>query len=310
MDRTVIITTSSFGKFDQSPLQFLETKFDRIILNPFGRKLTEEEILRLIKEYQPIGIIAGVETLTKEVLKEAKNLLCISRAGIGIDNVDLQASHESGIAVRNTPDAPTIPVAELTVGMMLSLLRLIHRSDQGLRKGDWIRPMGQQLQGKTVGLIGCGRIGQYVADLLTPFGCKILGYDPDCSEHKHISFTQLETLLRCSDIISLHLPYTAETHHIINAETLDLIPKDAYLINTSRGGLVDEHALFAALNSGKLAGTAIDCFEVEPYTGPLIELDNVLLTGHIGAYAMESRIFMEKQSVENLIDNLERKGVF
>ena len=305
MDRTILITTSSFGKFDQGPLHSLEAQFDKVILNPFGRKLTEEEIARLIREFQPVGMIAGVEPLSKEVLKEARNLRCISRAGIGMDNIDLQASQQMGIFVTNTPDAPTIPVAELTVGMMLSLLRKIHRSDQGIRQGDWVRPMGKLLHGKTVGLIGCGRIGQYVADLLTAFGCNILGYDPGCSENKYISFTKLESLLRVSDIVSLHLPYSTDTHHIINAETLTLMREDAYLINTSRGGLVDEQALYTALNSGELAGAGIDCFEVEPYKGPLNELDNVLLTGHIGSYAREGRIFMEKQSVENLIDNLE-----
>ena len=309
MNKTILITTSSFGKFDQAPLESLQAQFDRVVLNPYRRKLTEEEVAGLIKEYQPVGMVAGVEPLTKAVLQDAENLCCISRAGIGMDGVDLQAAQDFNIVVTNTPDAPTIPVAELTIGMMFSLLRGIHSSDQGIRKGDWSRPMGRLLYGKTVGLVGCGRIGQKVAEVLSALGCNILGCDPVCSECADISYTELEILLKESDIVSLHLPYSGDTRHIINARTLSLMRKEAYLINASRGGLIDEQALYNALTSGNLAGAALDCFEDEPYIGPLTQLDNVLLTGHIGSYAREGRIFMEKQAVENLIKYLSSKKV-
>jgi D-3-phosphoglycerate dehydrogenase len=309
MHKTLLITTSSFGKFDQSFLELLKKKFNKVILNPYGRKLSRLEVLELIKEYQPIAIIAGVEPLEKEVLIKAKNLKAISRAGVGLDNVDLQAARNLDISVDNTPDAPTIPVAELTVGMMLSLLRMIHRSDQGIRSRTWVRPMGVLLNGKTVGLVGCGRIGQQVASLLNTFGCKILGFDLIPCEHDHISVVEFEKLLRSSDLISLHLPYTSATHHLINTETITQMKDGVFLFNPSRGGLVNEKDLYAALKNKKIAGVALDSFEKEPYSGPLKEFDNVLLTAHIGSYAKEGRILMEKQSVNNLIKMLEQKGV-
>lgn len=304
MEKNVIITTSSFAKFDQSPLKSLKQRFDQVALNPYARKLSENEVLALIREHRPVGMIAGVEPLTERVLKEAPQLKVISRAGVGMDSVDLDAAKALHITVANTPDAPTIPVAELTVGMMLCLLRKIHRSDQGIREGVWERPMGGLLYGKTVGLIGCGRIGQAVAHIVSAFACKVLGCDPVCCEHDKISFTELEHVLSASDIVSLHLPYSDQTHHLINADSIALMKKDAYLINAARGGLVDEAALYDALKDKRIAGAGLDSFETEPYNGSLCKLDNILLTGHIGSYAREGRIYMEKQAVDNLLREL------
>ena len=309
MIKTILISTSSFGKFSNEPLNLLKETFEKVVFNPYGRKLTEKEILVLIREHQPVGIIAGVEPLTKNVLQVADHLKIISRAGIGVDNIDLNEAKKLNIAVTNTPDAPTIPVAELTVGMMLSLLRKIHQSDQAIRMGVWDRPMGELLNGKTVGLIGCGRIGQTVSKILAAFGCNIFGCDPVCCKNKIISFLQFEELLKSSDIVSLHVPYSKETRHIINAKTIALMKNDAYLINASRGGLVDEEALYNALQNGSLSGAALDSFEEEPYRGPLTKLDNVLLTSHIGSYAKEGRIAMEKHAVENLLSELHKAGV-
>jgi D-3-phosphoglycerate dehydrogenase / 2-oxoglutarate reductase len=211
--------------------------------------------------------------------------------------------------VTNTPDAPTIPVAELTLGMILSLLRRIHFSDASIRAKGWERPMGQLVFNKTIGIIGCGRIGTKVARFLEALGCKIIGYDPACNSHGHIEIQSLERVLRDSHVISLHLPYMTKTHHFMNQARISQMMPGAYLINAARGGLVDEQALYSALADKHLAGAALDCFEQEPYTGPLASLDNILLTGHIGSYAREGRIMMESQAAQNLISQLKEKGV-
>ncbi len=304
----ILITTSSFGKQDSSLLQILSENGLSYKLNLYARKLTEPEVSELIEQHQPVGMIAGVEPLTRKVLEKAKTLKVISRAGIGMDSVALQAAKDLGIVVTNTPDAPTIPVAELTLGMILSLLRRIHISDASIRRGDWVRPMGNLLHDKTVGLIGCGRIGSYLAGLLSSFGCKILGCDPFVNKSDNFSLIGLEKILSDADIISLHIPYNRENHHFINAKRIQSMKKGALLINTARGGLIDEDALYNALSSGYLGGAAMDCFEEEPYAGKLKDLDSVLLTAHIGSYAQEGRILMERQAVENLLRELKKAG--
>ncbi len=303
----ILITTSSFGKNDKTYLQSLNDNGFEYELNPYERKLTESEIIELIQKHQPIGMIAGVEPLNKNVLETAKKLKVISRCGIGMDSVDLETAKALDILVVNTPDAPTIPVAELTVGMILSLLRKIHRSDSRIRNSEWFRPMGNLLYGKTVGIVGCGRIGSYVAKLLEAFGCRIIGFDPFTENASQIEFVAIQDLLKRSDIITLHMPYSPKNKHFIDATVLNQMKKGALLINAARGGLVDEQELLGALESGQLAGAALDSFEIEPYVGPLTELDNVLVTGHIGSYALEGRTMMERQSVENLLKHLPKE---
>jgi len=308
MLHNILITTSSFAKSDCSLLETFVEQELQTVLNPYARKLTESEVSELIEQHQPVGMVAGVEPLTRKVLEKAKNLKVISRAGIGMDSVDLQAARDLGIVVTNTPDAPTIPVAELTMGMILSLLRSIHISDASIRHDDWVRPMGNLLHGKTVGLIGCGRIGSYLAELLSSFGCIILGYDPFVKKSDKFSIVSLEKILSDADILSLHIPYNQENHHFINAERIQNMKKGSLLINAARGGLIDEDALYNALCSGHIGGAALDCFEEEPYAGKLKDLDNVLLTAHIGSYAQEGRVLMEKQAVENLFRELKKAG--
>jgi D-3-phosphoglycerate dehydrogenase / 2-oxoglutarate reductase len=306
---TILITTSSFGKNDPSPLNYLKKSGLSPVLNPFGRKLTEKEVLDLIQKHNPVGILAGVEPLTADVLGQAQSLKAIARAGIGMDSVDQNAAGNLGISVSNTPDAPTIPVAELTLGMILSLMRGIHFTDASIRSGGWERPMGNLLYGKTLGIIGCGRIGTRLAKYLKAFECRVIGCDPACEYHDHIIIHDLDTLLYQSDIISLHLPYMFETHHFMNQQRIHNMKPGSYLVNAARGGLLDENALYKALADGHLAGAALDCFEQEPYTGPLKDLGNVLLTGHIGSYAKEARVMMETQAAQNLISQLKDKGV-
>ena len=302
----ILVTTSSFA--DQNPdlLARLNARGLEVIINPLGRKLSEGEVTELLQKFRPVGMIAGVEPLTRNVLGGADGLRVISRVGIGLDSVDLAAARELGIAVTNTPDAPTVPVAELTLGLILSLLRCIPASDAGIRRGEWSRPMGQLLLGKTVGVVGCGRIGTRVAKFLSAFGCRLLGYDPMVQSSDLLELVSLDDLLSASDIVTLHLPYMEKTHHLLDASRLRAMKQGALVVNASRGGLIDEEALLASLQDGHLAGAALDCFENEPYAGPLKELGNVILTGHIGSYAKEGRVIMEEQAVDNLLLELSK----
>lgn len=307
--KAILITTSSFDLDSAGLLADLKARGFSIIPNPFGRKLTEAEVTELLERYQPVAMIAGVEPLNRSVLTAAKHLRVISRCGIGMDSVDGEAARDLGIAVTNTPDAPTIPVAELTMGLILGLLRRIHLSDAGIRRGVWERPMGTLLHGKTAGVIGCGRIGTCTARLLNAFGCRVLGYDVIPRNSQWYENADLPEVLGDSDIVLLHLTYSDQTHHFLNRERIALMKEGAVLVNTARGGLVDEGALEDALRSGHLGGAALDCFEEEPYHGPLRDLDNVVLCAHIGSYAREARRLMELQAAENMMGKLKEIGV-
>jgi len=308
MKGKILITTSSFAKEGYSPLKLLQDAGYEVILNPYGRKLSENEVLSLLLETKPVGMIAGVEPLTARVLKQAEFLKVISRCGIGLDNVDLNAAKDKGIAVLNTPDGPTQAVAELTVGLIFDLLRRISYLDRELRNGNWRKETGSLLQGKKVGIIGLGRIGKRVAELLLALGAKVAGTEinPDFQWLKmnQIPLVSLEEILKESDILCLHISYTADNKHLIGKTEIELMKKGAYLLNLSRGNVVDEDALYLALTSGHLSGAALDVFDQEPYTGPLTKLDNVVLTPHIGSYAKESRLEMEMQAVKNLLSVL------
>jgi len=213
-----------------------------------------------------------------------------------------------GISVFTTPDAPTQAVAELTMGLMLDLLRRISREDHLIRFGVWQKNVGSLLSGKTLGILGLGRIGKRVVELTLPFNLKYIAWDisPDqqFADKYKVRFMELGELLKESDIVTIHLPYAAELKGIIGERELSLMKRDAFLLNTARGELVDEGALYNALKERRIAGTALDVFEQEPYTGPLREMDNVILTPHIGSYAVESRVDMEVQAVKNLIGGL------
>lgn len=298
----IAITTTSFGKYDEKPLGLLKAKGYDVILNPYGRTLKKNEIIELCKN--AAGIIAGTERLDAHILKNLTMpapLKVISRCGAGVDNVDIVTAKRLGIKVFNTPDAPTSAVAELTVGLILNLLRKINKADSAIRNGGWEKPMGSLLSGKKVGIIGFGRIGKKVAELLAPFGCMIRYYDIMNDNDSGRQFLPLHKLLEECDIISLHV---SSKEQIISEHEILLMKKGAWLINVSRGGVVDEAALYAALKERHLSGAALDVFEQEPYTGKLKELDNAILTSHIGSYARETRVKMEMEAVENLLQGL------
>lgn len=306
----VLISTSSFGQYDPRPLELLKSSGFEAVLNPYGRRLKAEEVVELAKDCH--GIIAGTEPLTIEVLKQLPLLKAISRVGVGLENIDMEAAEQRGIAVKSTPHVPTQAVAELTLGLILNVMRKINSMDREIRNGKWNKEMGLLLSGKTVGIIGLGRIGKRVAELLRPFNVKILASEPEPDKkwvkENRVRLTSLEELLGGSDIVTLHIPYTEQTRNLINAKRLKIMKRGAILINTSRGGLVDEDALYRALKNEHLGGAALDTFEKEPYMGALTKLENVVLTPHVGSYAIEARIRMETEAVENLISVLSESG--
>lgn len=306
----IIISTSSFDLGSSAPLAALKSHGFEIILNPHGRRLTEAEVMELLQGV--VGMIAGVEPLTRNVLERAKGLKVISRCGIGMDSVDLEAAGSLGIRVTNTPGAPVAAVAELTIALMLDLLRKVSQADRGIRDGKWMPLMGNLLGARTVGIVGYGRIGQKVAEILQAFGSKILVNDmAELPPHSHpgVEACSLDELMQRADVVSLHLPYNSSTHHLVNEKKIALMKPASIIINASRGGLIDELALFAALSSGRLAGAGLDTYEQEPYRGPLAALPQVVLTAHMGSYAKESRMQMEQEAAENLVRELVQAGV-
>lgn len=301
----VLIGPSSFAETDQTALNRLKSARLEIIPNPFKRKLTKPEVQKLLTP-DVVGLIAGLEPLDRDVLS-ASQLKVVSRLGAGLDNVDLKAAESLGISVCYTPDAPTSAVAELTLGALLSLIRFIPRSDQKMHDKKWERTIGTQLEGKTVLIIGFGRVGKRFSELLQPFRVNVAVFDPYLKNS--ISFereTQLAKALARADIVSIHVN---SPECVIGAGELSAMKPGAILLNASRGNSVDEQALVAALKQKKLGGVWLDVFSQEPYAGPLSEFPEVLLTPHIGSYTKECRKQMEIEAVENLIAALERAGV-
>ncbi len=304
MPHKIAITTSSFAQDDSKPVQILEGKNCILVRNSFGRSLSKEETLDLLKGCQ--GVVAGLEVYDAAVLDQLKELKVISRVGVGLDNVDVAYCQKKGITVLTTPDGPIQSVAELTLGMILNLLRHISVMDRTTHQGQWQKKMGSLLAEKKVGVIGLGRIGREVARLCEAFGAKILFYDPfmKADTFPHYQSMDFKTLLQDADIITLHLPLTEKSRALIGEKEFSMMKKNAILINCSRGEMVDEAALHHALKNKVIQGAALDVFHKEPYTGPLQELDNIILTPHVGSYAKEIRVKMELEAVQNLIQAL------
>ena len=304
----VLITTSSFSLGNFAQAKSLHDAGISLEMNPHGRRLSEDEIAELVVT-DVIAILAGLEPLTDRVLSNAKSLRVIARCGTGLDSVDLQAASRLGIDVFNTPDAPTQAVAELTIAHMLNSLRHISTTDSNMRSGKWTPTMGSLLATKTVGLIGVGRIGSAVAKLAQAFGTRVIGFDPVVSSHNSVELLSLDEVLNQADIVSLHVPINDQTHHILNANTISRMKPGSIVVNVSRGGLIDESALHDALKSQHLSGAALDCFEDEPYSGPLLQIPGVHVTAHMGSYARETRDLMEVEASTNLVNGLRKRGL-
>ncbi len=302
--RTVAITTSNFD-LDNPLVGELDRRGWAVVRNPHGRRMAEDEVTALLAEHHAEAMIAGVEPLNEQVFAANPQLKYISRCGIGLDSIDMDAATARGIWVGNTPDAPSAAVAELAVGLMLALTRRIVESDQSVRRGEWRQLMGTSLGERVVGIIGLGRIGTRVADLVANFGARVAYYDPLVSEPFLTRYPNLLDLARNVDLLTIHVPLGDKTRYIVDAEVLDALPDHAFVVNTSRGGLLDEAALLRALEERRIAGAALDVFEREPYTGPLVGRPDVVITAHMGSYSRQTRVAMETDALANLLGALE-----
>ncbi len=273
----------------------------------------EDELVELIRDVDAI-IVRSKPIVSRKVIEAGEKLKVIARAGVGLDNIDLEAAKERGITVINAPEAATNSVAELAIGLMISVLRKIAYADRNMRGGKWVKKecMGYELRGKTLGIVGMGRIGRAVARIAYHgFGMKIIYYDVircprEFEEEVKARCVDLNTLFKEADIVTIHVPLTPETKHLVNEDRLRLMKKTAILINTSRGGVVDTEALVKALREGWIAGAGLDVYEEEPLPPdhPLTKLDNVVLTPHIGASTYEAQERAGLAIVEKLVEIL------
>jgi len=274
------------------------------------QEYNQEELIKEIPKYDALMIRSRTKVNEDVINAGTKGKLkVIGRAGIGVDNIDIKTCANYNIKVVNAPTGATQSVAELAITYMLSLSRNISKADSTMKKGEWIKKklMGTEIFGKTLGLIGCGNIGKITAKYAMTFNMPVIGYDPfiskeDMKKDGIKKIEKLENLMSQSDYISLHLPHTKTTHHIVNQEMLSKMKKTAYIINCSRGGTVDENALFKLLKEGEIAGAGIDVFENEPpEDNPLLKLDNVILTPHIGANTKEGQVKAGTVCAEQII---------
>ena len=300
----VLITTVPFGQNNRLPIELLETAGVEYIINPLNKKLTEKELASMVSDIDLI--IAGTEIISDFVMDKAKKLKMISRVGIGLDSVDLLAAKKRGIKVSYTPDAPAPAVAELTIGLLITLLRSVHVSNMQMHQGKWSRFFGKRIANTTIGIIGLGRIGSRVLNRLAVFGTPRLlvndiSADPALDRKFKLEWVDKETIYKESDVISLHVPLTAATKNMITEKELRMMRDDAILINTCRGGVINEVDLYNVMNSGHLSGAAIDVFEEEPYSGRLNEIERCILTAHMGSMSVDCRIRMEIEATEEAV---------
>lgn len=290
--------TSSFrilvcDDIDDEGIQKLRKAGFTVDVKPY---IDPEELATSVGSYDAL-IVRGRTKVTKETIEAGLKLRVIGRAGVGLDNIDTEAARQRGLTILNTPEATAEAAAELTLGLMLSIVRNIAQADCAMKDKRWIKNelMGRELKGKTLGIIGLGNVGERVARLGKAFGMRILVHkrtspDPALMRELQAEFVQLPDLLSNSDVVTIHVPYTPQTHHMIGERELSLMRNGAYLVNTSRGAIVEQEALLRALKSGKLGGAALDVYETEPPVDwTMIKLPNVACTPHIGAQTAEAQ---------------------
>lgn len=276
----------------------------------FTPGLSQQEVTERLVDADGLIVRSAVK-VTRDMIESAPRLKVIGRAGIGIDNIDVEAATERGIVVLNTPDSNATTTAELAVAHLMSLSRNLPAASASVRAGEWKRAqfMGREITGKTIGIIGYGTIGRIAASRFKGLQMNVVAYDPFVTAEKFeqdgVESKTLEELLGISDYVSLHCPLIPPTQQLMNSERFAMMKPDAYLINCARGGLIDETALIDALNSGHLAGAALDVFENEPPTGsPLLQMDNVVFTPHLGASTHEAQVAVGVAIAHQLVDFL------
>lgn len=300
--RSVYIALSQFCEGDDSPRRALLAAGCSIHENRLGRRLRSDEIVAAVGRAD--AIIAGVEPYNATVLEAFPQVRCISRCGVGVDAIDLDAAKQLGIAVLNTPDEVAEPVAQLTVGMMLALARNLPEYSVAIQEGNWKRYTGFLLSEWTIGLVGFGRIGRAVERCLRPFGTAVIVSDPGLRQQDlpaGIELLDLNVLLSRADLVSLHAARPPSEGPLLSTSQFEGMKPGSRIVNTARGYLIDEAALLRVLESGHLAGAALDVYETEPYSGPLMKFPQVLCTPHIGTLTNASRRAMELRAAANVI---------
>lgn len=307
-DCHVLVTPTSFGRDDVRLIDKLNESVGKVTYNTSGKPLSSAELRALLADVD--GFIAGLDLIDAAALEAADQLRVIARYGIGVSNVDLEAARTRGIVVTNTPGANAKSVAELTIALILNLLRPVINAAQDTRQGGWMRTSGRSLEGMTVGLIGLGAIGREVARRLQGFDCLILAYDvrhdADFLARYSVTATSMEDLLARADIVSLHVPVLDSTRQMVNADFLARMKPASYLVNTARGELIDEAALLAALQAGHVRGAALDAFQTEPpgKDHPLLAHPNVIATPHMGAHTDGATAAMGWMALEDCLSVL------
>ena len=311
-DCHVLVTSTSFGRFDPHLRAELEANVGKVSYNETGKPLSSTDLTSILPGVD--GYIAGLDLIDRAALEAANELQVVARYGVGTDRVDLEAARELGIVVTNTPGANAVSVAELTVALILNLVRPVLDAREQTRSGGWPRTIGFTLEGRTIGLIGLGAIGKEAAKRLRGFACRLLAYEllPDeaFAADYEVDLVPLNKLLADSDIVSLHVPVLPQTEGMVDASFLAKMKEGSYLINTARGELVDEQALFKSITSGHLAGAALDAFAQEPpgVENPLLSLAEVIATPHMGAHTDGATNAMGWMALRNCLAVLRGEG--
>lgn len=306
----VLITSRSFGGVSGVGKKMLiEAGLDVKEVALSDRPLTEEKTIKIMGRENPDIVICGAELMSRSVMEASPRLFLIMKHGVGVDNIDLQAANQLKVLVANAPGTNTEAVADFSIAVMLSLLRRVYQAVRSTKAGGWERFIGHELRALTIGVVGTGRIGQSVIRRLRGFGSNILACDIVYSDQlvtmPNLQYVSLDELLKHSDIVTLHVPLSSETNKMIGHRELALMKKTAYLVNLARGELVDQVALCEALQENRIAGAAVDVYDIEPpQNSPLIGLDNVLATPHIAAYTYESMERMDHVCAQTIIDTL------
>jgi D-3-phosphoglycerate dehydrogenase len=292
MKKKVLVASTNFSLYCKDAKKLLEENGFEIVENTLGRPLSHDDLAPIVSDI--FGVIAGVDVWDEKLFSKAPELKILTRFGVGLDNFDLQAAKKHGVMACHARAMNANAVAESAVAMILNAMKGIPHLTDSLREGEWERFMGEELTGKTVGLLGFGAIGQRVAQMLQGFEVKLYAFDKypnkEIAEKYHVTMTEAETILKTCDIISMHLPSLPETHHYMNRETFGKLKDGSYFVNTARGALVDESALLEAVKYGKLRGASLDVYEEEPAkpSNPLLHLPNVFCTPHTAAETEET----------------------
>jgi phosphoglycerate dehydrogenase-like enzyme len=303
----ILVTPRSLTTGGHPALERLAAAGYEVVLGPAGTMPTAEDLVRLLPGC--VGWLAGVEKIGDDVLAAAPSLRVIARNGTGVDAIDLDAARRRGIDVRRAEGANARGVAELAIGLVLALARSIPLSDARIKAGGWERRKGIELEGKTLGIVGCGKIGRIVAGIATGLGMHAVGHDPFATGSAELPLLPLDELITASDVISLHCPPPADGRPLLDARRLRLVKPGALIINTARHELIDVPALVAAIDRGDVAGAALDVFDAEP---PLarshLANDRIIATPHIGGFTDESVDRAVDVAVDNLLEALARPG--